>query len=95
MRGFKIHTALMDGGFAHLQDACHLLQIQLNTTSRDEHVGEIERYIRTIKERMRAVFNTLPFQRLPKIMIIELAKNVVYWLNTMPPTNGVSKTQSP
>lgn len=55
VNGFIIQTALMDGGFAHLEDACRTLHIHLNTTSRDEHVGEIERYIRTVKERMRAI----------------------------------------
>jgi len=34
--------------------------INVNITGRDEHVPEIERYIRTVKERTRAIINTLP-----------------------------------
>ena len=50
--GFQVTTAMMDGAFAVLQDICDQLQVTLNTTSRDEHVGDIERYIWTIKECM-------------------------------------------
>ena len=51
-RGFQVTMALMDGAFAGLHDVCNQLQVTLNTTSRDEHVGDVERYIRTVKERM-------------------------------------------
>ena len=50
--GFQVTTALIDGAYARLHDVCNQLQITLNTTSRDEHVCHIERYIRTVKERM-------------------------------------------
>ena len=93
--GFQVTTALMDGAFASLHDVCNQLQVTLNTTSRDEHVGDMERYIRTIKERMRGITNTLPFKRLPRNMIIELGKAAVYWLNSVPSPMGVSSTISP
>ena len=60
--GFQVTVALMDGAFASLHDVCNQLQVTLNTTSRDEHVGDVERYIRTIKEHMRGITNTLPFK---------------------------------
>ena len=94
-RGFRVTTALMDGAFASLRDVCNQLHVTLNTTSWDEHVGDVERYIRTVKERMRGITNTLPFKRLPRNMIIELAKAAVYWLNSVPSTMGVSPTISP
>ena len=50
-RGLHIHMILMDGAFSQLE-ANGDLHVTVNTTSRDEHVGDIERYIRTIKERM-------------------------------------------
>ena len=40
-------------------------QISTANTSNDEHVGEAERYIRTVKERMRAIYSTLPFSKVP------------------------------
>ena len=76
-RGFQVTTALMDGAFAGLQDICNPLQITLNTTSQDEHVGDVERYIHTVKERMRGISNTIPFKRLTRNMVMELAKAVV------------------
>ncbi len=46
--------------------------VALNTTAAREHVGEIERKIRVIKERARGMINTLPNKKLPKLMVIEL-----------------------
>ena len=93
--GFQVTMAFMDGAFAGLHDVCNQLQVTLNTTSRDEHVGDVERYIRTIKEHMRGVSNTIPFKRLTRNMVMELAKAVVYWLNSVPSNTGVSPTMSP
>ena len=44
----------------------------LNIVANDMHVLEIERYIRTVKERTRCVYNTLPFQRVPSRLTIEM-----------------------
>ena len=93
--GFQVTTALMDGAFAGLHDVCIQLQVTLNTTSRDKHVGDVERYIRTVKERMRGISNTIPFKRLARNMVMELAKAMVYWLNSVPSNMGVSPTMSP
>ena len=93
--GFQVTTAMMDRAFAGLHDVCNQLQVTLNTTSRDEHVGDVERYIWTIKERMWGISNTIPFKRLTRNMVMELAKAVVYWLNSVPSNMGVSPTMSP
>jgi hypothetical protein len=34
--------------------------MEMNVVSNDEHVPEIERYIRTVKERTRCVYTMLP-----------------------------------
>jgi hypothetical protein len=93
--GFRIRHAVMDGAFECLRDDLHRNQIQLNTTGRDEHVGVIERYIRTIKERMRSTYNMLPFDRVPTRLVMELGKREVFWLNSFPADNGISATLSP
>ena len=93
--GFKVTTALMDGEFVPLRGGLAELGLRLNETSRDEHVGDIERYIRTIKERMRAIYNTLPFQKVPARLVIEMAKTAVFWMNAFPATGGVSQDLSP
>jgi hypothetical protein len=64
-RGFRVKECHGDGEFEHLRADLADVHAQLNITSENEHVPEVERYIRTIKERARAVYNTVPFQRLP------------------------------
>ena len=93
--GFKVTTALMDGEFVPLRSGLAELGLRLNETSRDEHVGDIERYIRTVKERMRAIYNTLPFQKIPARLVIEMAKTAVFWLNAFPTAGGASRQMSP
>jgi hypothetical protein len=72
-----------------------LASLMLNTVSADEHVPEIERHIRTIKERARSVINTLPFEGYPPRMIIELIYYCVFWLNSFPAVGGISDVMSP
>jgi hypothetical protein len=62
--------------------------------AQDEHVGDVEQYIRTVKERMRAIY-ILPFECMPPHMVIEMAKSSVFWLNAFPHCQGVSNTLSP
>lgn len=84
-----------NGEFEHLQADLADVHAQLNVTSEDEHVPEVERYIRTIKECTRAVYNTVPFKRLPGMMIVEMVHSCNYWLNMFPVNDGVSALQSP
>ncbi len=60
-----------------------------------EHMPEVERCIRLIKERGRGILNTLPFKKLPQIILIELMYHVMLWLNAFLTKSGVSKTLSP
>ena len=90
-RGFKVDTLLMDGQFEPLRAPLSGIGVSLNTVARDEHVPEVERWIRFIKERMRAIFNTLPFEHLPPRLIVEMVHNVVYWYNSFPSIEGYRK----
>eukprot|EP00804_Cyclotella_cryptica_P010069 CCRYP_018044-RA/>CCRYP_018044-RA protein AED:0.31 eAED:-0.77 QI:0/-1/0/1/-1/0/1/0/270 len=91
--GFAVQTVLMDKEFDSVADQCPTLPI--NTTAANEHVPEIERAIRLIKERARGIENTLPFTGLPKLMTIELIHFIVLWLNNFPVKSGVSTKYSP
>ena len=93
--GFQVEAALMDGEFGHLRGELASMGVTLNETSRDEHVGEIERFIRTIKERMRAIYNTLPFQKIPARLVAEMGKACVFWLNSLPPQSNFGNDLSP
>jgi hypothetical protein len=86
---------LMDGKFKPMRRDLADLGFALNETARDEHVGEIERFVGTLKERMQAIYNALPFNHMPPRVIIEMAKHAIYWLNAFPQPNGVSDNLSP
>ena len=60
--GFRVRTILMDGEFKKLKP---LMRVECITTAAKEHVSEAERTIRTLKERVRGLLNTLPFENLP------------------------------
>ncbi len=83
----------MDNKFEKLQNLVPVLAV--NTTAAKEHVPEVERKIRLIKERGRDILNTLPFKRMPRLMLIKLVYHVVLWLNAFPAKSGVSDTLSP
>ncbi len=92
-RGFAVCDVHADNELECAREA--LLPIELNVVPADCHVGEIERSIRTIKERLRSCVHGLPFSRLPRIMIRHLVADVVRCLNQFPWTNGISETMSP
>ena len=91
--GFTVQTILMDNEFEKLRD--HVHHATLITTAAAEHVGDIERRIRVIKERCRGIICTLPYTHLPRIMLIYLLHHVVLWLNNFPVDKGVSSQLSP
>ena len=68
--------------------------ITLNVAAANEHVPEIERSFRVIKERSRAIRNSLLYLTMTKIMVVELIYFVVHWLNAFPVKSGVSETLS-
>lgn len=67
-RGFQIVFVKGDGEFKPLKD---LIESELfggptmNLTSANEHVPEIERKIRVIKERLRAIIYSMPVNAVP------------------------------
>ena len=72
-----------------------MLHVALNTTAAREHVREIEQKIRVIKERARGMFNTLPYKKIPRVMVIELLHFCVMWMNSFPVKLGISEKWSP
>jgi hypothetical protein len=89
-QGFCITLILGDSKFE-----CNRGAIVTNLHSEDEHVPDIERCIRTVKERTRCTYNMTPFEHFPPRMIIEMVFLNIFWLNTFPHRLGVSQTLSP
>jgi hypothetical protein len=94
-RGFKIIMCHTDGEFESMRGDLLDLGMDLNVVSAGEHVPEVERYIWTVKERTRCVYNTVPFKCMPSSMIVEMVHSGVFWLNMFPPEDGISETLSP
>ena len=55
--------------------------VPINTTATRKHVGEIERYVRVVKERCRCIVLDLPFQYLHKLIVVRLVYFAVMMLN--------------
>ena len=87
--GFIIQTTMTDMEFEKLRPL--MPHVALNTTAAREHVGEIEQKIRVIKERARGAFNTMPYKKLPRVMVIELLHFCVMWMNSFPVSRASQK----
>jgi len=48
-----------------------------------------------IKERARGAFNTLPYKKISRVMVIELLHFCVMWMNSFPVKSGISEKCSP
>jgi hypothetical protein len=59
-RGFRVTECKADMEFEPVQNS--FLGTTFNLCAQDEHVPEIERYIRTVKDRSRSGYNSLPFE---------------------------------
>ena len=49
--------------------------------SRGEHVGDMEREVRTLKEQCRCTMVSVPYKRMPSIMIKSNLEDKVHWHN--------------
>jgi hypothetical protein len=95
MGGFRLTLGLVDNEFEPMRGAMMDISMELNTVAKDGHVPEVERHIRTLKERTRSVYNTVPFLRMPTMMTVEMVYSSQFWLNIFPPSDGVSEIVSP
>ena len=69
--------------------------IPLDIVTREEHVPQIERAIRTLKERARCFCNSVPYEYMPLVMLIAVAEQSNTWLNQFPDPDGISAELSP
>jgi hypothetical protein len=68
--------------------------ITINKTVACKQIPEIEHRhgIRLMKEQGQGILNTLPYKKIPQLMLIELIYHVVLWPNASPVKSGVLKT---
>jgi hypothetical protein len=94
---FTVVTIEADGAFESIK---HELQddpyrIALTTCDADRHVETVERQIRFLKERIRAVRLMMPYKRIPKRFTIEMVHKVTMLINSLPKQNGIHSILSP
>ena len=77
--GFVIDLALMDMEFEKVRDKLAIAKV--NTTAAREHVPEIERQIRLIKESVRCTTSGFPFNPIPRLVLIHIVYTCVMWIN--------------
>ena len=96
-RGFRITTLHADGEFVPLKELIEGMPggPYINLTGANEHVPEIERGIRVVKERSRDLRHNLPYNKIPLIMTIRGILVIARMLNQFPTKNGISNTFSP
>jgi hypothetical protein len=94
-REMTVQTCLLDNEFECIRHSLMEMGVYLNVCAPHEHVPEIERKIRTVKERIRGTITMLPFRIIPTIMITHAVIFSTMWLNFFPPKGGVSLTLSP
>ena len=96
MHGFRVKLIVADNEFGPLRD--QLMEskgVDLALAAPEEHVREVERNIRVIKERIRSVLADMPYDKLPGNFKKELILICVVPLNLVPRKAGLSKILSP
>jgi hypothetical protein len=96
-RGFHVMMVHANGEFAPLKPLIESMSggplVKLMSAS--EHIPEIERIIRVVKERCRATRHILPFTHILKLLMIHIVLNVIKLQNCFPTKGAVSETLSP
>ena len=96
--GFVVRTVLMDGEFEKIKPE---VELDINISPAREHVGEIERYHRTLKERCRCVLSGMipirsdAYQYLRKQIVIRLVYFCVMMINAVSAAKGISDRFAP
>ena len=75
----------VDLQFKAIKDQGNIEEAIINIVSRDEHVEDIERFIRVLKERARCYWAMLPFAKIPKRMVVHIMLTVSFYVNAFSP----------
>jgi hypothetical protein len=86
---------LLDNKFEGVRERMHKYGMNINIFAPNEHIPEVERKIRTVKEHVGGILTTLPFKLIPSVIIVHSVVFSVMWINFFPPKSGVSQHLSP
>ena len=96
LRGLRIVVIRGDQEFSSISELVVSLPTmpRLDWAAASQHCGLIERNIRFLKEKVRSLRHSLPFERVPAIMVVRMVLHVVKFVNGFPRRGGV-KLYSP
>lgn len=77
-RGFLVTMVHADGEFEAVCGQLATAGSDLNICSADKHVPEVERFIRTVKEWARCMYNSVPFKTFPALLVKEMVTACVF-----------------
>ena len=92
-RNYVITDVHADHEFQCLRE--EIRPIDLDVCAPDDHVYEVERSIRTVKERVRCTMHSFPFKRIPRVMVRAVVEKAVKNLNQFPAKDGIARNMSP
>ena len=91
-----VQNAISDQEFSVLEEKFSTLRGFLETSCSGDHVGEIERSNQTLKERIRTIWNRLPFKEYtPCLVTIGLVGYAIICLNNEYGYEGIASELSP
>jgi hypothetical protein len=90
-RGFHIVEIAGDGEFAWIADQVASLPTNpvLDLAAASQHVGLIECNISFLKEKTRSIRHSLPFERIPAVMLVRMVLHSVQFMNSFPQKGGL------
>jgi len=90
LQGFHIAVVKGDQEFASISDLVAGLPTmpRLDWAAASQHCGLIERNIRFLKEKIRSLHHSVPFERVPDIIVVRLVLHVVKFVNGFPRKGG-------
>ena len=92
-RGLQVTKVNADNEFECIDDC--IRPAQLHIVGANEHVPDVERSIRTIKECTRCHVHRLPYKRYTKLMVAGMILHITKSLNSLPSESGITADLSP
>ena len=92
--GFSIGVIFLDNQFKCIKHR-NQVGILINLVSKGKNRKLIECFYRLIKEHCRCHYTTLPYDSLPRMMVVHLMITVIFYINTFVWKSGTSKILSP
>lgn len=83
-----------EGAVSSLRHFFEASGIKVETASKNEHVPEVERSIRVIKERVRSFVTTYP-AKMPSTMFVHLVYYCVFMINSFPRSSSIDTGTPP